>query len=169
MTDIQLAISDLVQHLLDSKSVHRQILQEEYVRCLWEDGEIISKHPAFEYGQKMELYKTLAEKTGLSLRYLEYGVKFYQTLPLESFDRVQEELHKRLPDRFVINERAVIGILTEPKEKKERPSQPLQIQFKNAVPVSLKEVVEYLKDAIYVRIYFKDDTFETYKINGGEK
>jgi hypothetical protein len=114
----------------------------------------------------MELYKTLAEKTGLSLRYLEYGVKFYQTLPLNSFDEVQNELHKRLPDNFVISERAVINILTEPKEKKERPSQPLQIQFKDAVPVSLKEVIEYLKDAVYVRIYFKDDTFETYKIEG---
>jgi hypothetical protein len=159
-------IDDLVKQLLDSKSIHRQILQEEYVRCLWEDGEIIVKHPCFVFNQKMELYKALAEKTGLSVRYLEYGVKFYQTLPLKSFDIVQEELHKRLPDKFVISERAVINILTEPKEKKERPSQPLQTNFKDAVPISLKEVIEYLKKAVYVRVYFDDETYETYKIEG---
>ena len=164
-------VDDLVEQLLDSKSVHRKILQEDYVECLWSDGEIIVKHPCFVFNQKMELYKTLAEKTGLSLRYLEYGVKFYQTLPLNSFDEVQNELHKRLPENFIISERAVINILTEPKEKKERLSTPLQVCFKNAILVTLEEIIGYLNKAEYIRIYFSDETSEIYHIKKieGEK
>ena len=167
MTDIQLAIDDLVKQLNECKSIYRTTILEEYAKSSWSTGEIIVKHPAFEYGQKMQLYKTLSEKTGLSVRYLEVGVQVYKALPFGTVEEVFEELHKRLPEQFVITQRALMGVVSEKKDSQLlRKSTPLQTNFKDAVPVSLKEVIEYLKDAVYVRIYFKDDTFETYKIEG---
>ena len=157
----------LIEHgqAIDSRFI--DTVHTAYAEWLWSHGQNVVTNPLWEgYGDREGLMKEYAEGIKKSLAYMKKATEIYKAFPFESFDKVEAKFYEKFPNEQ-ITERGLLRFGKNLDNALSK-STPLQINFKNAIPVSIKEITGYLKRAIYVRIYFKE-TYETYKIVNVEK
>ena len=99
------------------------------------------------YGKN--ILQGLAKSIGMSERTLYYAIQFYEKYP--ELDTV--------PEGKNISWHKLVNKYLPSKEKTKS-----IVIFPNAIPISVEDIVAYLKRAVYARLYF-DETYETYKID----
>jgi len=150
-------INDIVEELENSRIEHQKVVRDIFVRWLWTDGQIISTHPLWEYGNKTKIIQEVSERVGYSKRYLQYAVKLYKWFPYPTVDEAMEKIYndkrlkEKLGNRTVLTERVVIQFLSDGKDR----GAPLHTQ-KPADTMDIGEARQFLQIGDDVRIIRKD-------------
>lgn len=150
-------INDIVEELENSRIEHQKVVRDIFVRWLWTDGQIISTHPLWEYGNKTKIIQEVSERVGYSKRYLQYAVKLYKWFPYLTVDEAMEKIYndkrlkEKLGNRTVLTERVVIQFLSDGKDR----GAPLHTQ-KPMDTMDIGEAREFLQIGDDVRIIRKD-------------